>query len=188
MVSNSLPSLPGNKAKLFFMKDFNQVINSYELARFDNVWNYRICPIHHHTTHVHGGRWSWQGQYHFHNYIWCEIVRVVRTLYSCQKVKRPHSSVSGIVTLLQSTLGTRLPIIQGGSFSFLAPTLAILALPQFQCPETLEGLTEEERRELWQIRMREVQGAIVVSALFEVLLGISGGSTIKNPKQLIIVA
>jgi len=35
--------------------------------------------------------------------------------------------VSGLVTLLQSSLGCRLPIIQGGTFSFLAPTLAILS-------------------------------------------------------------
>ncbi|MEM9235447.1 MAG: solute carrier family 23 protein, partial [Verrucomicrobiota bacterium] len=33
--------------------------------------------------------------------------------------------VSGISTLLQTTFGNRLPIIQGGTFSFLAPTIAI---------------------------------------------------------------
>jgi len=88
-------------------------------------------------------------------------------------------SVSGIVTLLQSTLGTRLPIIQGGSFSFLIPSLAILGLPEFECPETLDGLDEHERRELWQVRMREIQGAIIVSALFEVVLGLSGIQQIK---------
>ena len=45
--------------------------------------------------------------------------------------------VSGLITLLQSTFGCRLPIIQGGTFSFLVPTLAILALPQYKCPEGL---------------------------------------------------
>ena len=32
-------------------------------------------------------------------------------------------------TVLQVTLGCRLPIIQGGTFSFLVPTIAILSLP-----------------------------------------------------------
>ena len=45
--------------------------------------------------------------------------------------------VSGLVTLLQVILGCRLPIIQGGTFSFLVPTIAILSLDRFQCPEGL---------------------------------------------------
>ena len=44
--------------------------------------------------------------------------------------------VSGIVTLIQSTLGVRLPIIQGGTFTFIPPALAILSLPENQCPVT----------------------------------------------------
>uniref|UniRef100_A0A671NMD7 Si:dkey-106n21.1 n=1 Tax=Sinocyclocheilus anshuiensis TaxID=1608454 RepID=A0A671NMD7_9TELE len=44
--------------------------------------------------------------------------------------------VSGMSTLLQTTLGTRLPILQGGTFTFITPTLAILALPKWRCPGT----------------------------------------------------
>ena len=36
--------------------------------------------------------------------------------------------VSGITTLLQTTWGNRLPIGQGGTFSFLAPTIAICGM------------------------------------------------------------
>jgi len=36
--------------------------------------------------------------------------------------------VSGVVTWLQATFGSRLPIIQGGTFSFFAATFAILSL------------------------------------------------------------
>ncbi|HIN45887.1 MAG TPA: xanthine permease, partial [Candidatus Marinimicrobia bacterium] len=36
--------------------------------------------------------------------------------------------VSGITTLLQTTWGNRLPIVQGGTFSFLAPTIAICGM------------------------------------------------------------
>lgn len=34
---------------------------------------------------------------------------------------------SGLNTLLQTTWGDRLPIVQGGSFSFLTPAFAIIA-------------------------------------------------------------
>ena len=34
--------------------------------------------------------------------------------------------VSGITTWLQSTIGNRLPVIQGGSFSFLPPAFVII--------------------------------------------------------------
>ena len=77
----------------------------------------------------------------------------------------------------------RLPIIQGGTFSFFVPTFAILSLPGFVCPEdfdmknrkwTRSNMTYDEKTEEWQIRMREIQGAICVSAIFQVLMGFSG--------------
>ena len=36
--------------------------------------------------------------------------------------------VSGITTLLQTTWGNRLPLIQGGTFSFLAPACSIAVM------------------------------------------------------------
>ena len=36
--------------------------------------------------------------------------------------------VSGITTLLQPTLGNRLPIVPGGTFSFLAPVFALCGM------------------------------------------------------------
>ncbi|XP_076824586.1 solute carrier family 23 member 2-like [Clavelina lepadiformis] len=96
--------------------------------------------------------------------------------------------VSGLCTLLQTTLGIRLPIMQGGTFSFLPPTLAILALPHNQCPAPLpEGFMNSSKTlyndtdgsivdgtEVWQRRMREVQGAIAVASSLQVILGFSG--------------
>lgn len=84
--------------------------------------------------------------------------------------------MSGIITLLQSTVGTRLPIVQGGSFSYLVPSLAIMNLPRWKCPsvEVMAGLSEEEKTELWQVRMREIQGAIIFAALFEVVFALTG--------------
>ncbi|KAK2139281.1 hypothetical protein LSH36_1893g00007, partial [Paralvinella palmiformis] len=70
-----------------------------------------------------------------------------------------------MVTLLQTTLGTRLPILQGGTFSFLVPTFAILSLPKWQCQKvvantnitlyngtTMEPFDEDEQ---WHSRIRE---------------------------------
>ncbi|KAK3587962.1 hypothetical protein CHS0354_014481 [Potamilus streckersoni] len=92
--------------------------------------------------------------------------------------------VSGICTLLQTTLGCRLPIIQGGTFAFLTPTIAILSLPEWTCPfvevekgRNVTNLPEpgsEVHREMWQARLREIQGAIMVSSLFQVFIGFSG--------------
>nr|XP_033473360.1 solute carrier family 23 member 2-like [Epinephelus lanceolatus] len=95
--------------------------------------------------------------------------------------------VSGISTLLQTAVGTRLPILQGGTFSFITPTLAILALPKWQCPaqkapmmlsvqlqNSTSSLHVENSDEVWMSRMREIQGAILVSSLLQIVLGFSG--------------
>ncbi|XP_024879183.1 solute carrier family 23 member 1-like isoform X1 [Temnothorax curvispinosus] len=99
--------------------------------------------------------------------------------------------VTGIVTLIQTTVGCRLPLVQGGTISFLVPTLAILNLPQWECPrpEILEEMSHENRTELWQIRMRELSGAIAVSALFQVIIGFGGivGYLLKFITPLTIV-
>jgi len=99
--------------------------------------------------------------------------------------------VSGIVTLLQVTFGVRLSIVQGGNFSFLTPTFTLLSLPQWQCPDqaALGLMSEEERQELWQVRMREVQGAICVASLFQIVLSFTGvvGLLLKIITPLTIV-
>nr|XP_058958308.1 solute carrier family 23 member 2-like [Pocillopora verrucosa] len=88
--------------------------------------------------------------------------------------------VSGLVTLLQSTFGVRLPIVQGGTFSFLTPTFAILSLPQWTCPDPAaadNGNSTEsslDSDDIWKPRMREIQGAIIVSALFQIVIGFTG--------------
>ncbi|KAJ0177484.1 hypothetical protein K1T71_007493 [Dendrolimus kikuchii] len=84
--------------------------------------------------------------------------------------------VTGLVTWLQATFGCRLPIVQGGTISFLVPTLAILGLPMWKCPtdDALVSMTDDERRTVWTTRMCELSGAIAVSALFQVFMGYFG--------------
>lgn len=55
------------------------------------------------------------------------------------------------------------------------PTIAILTTSFPTCDQLpLANMTDAEREEVWQVRMREVQGAIAVSGLFQVLIGFTG--------------
>jgi len=87
--------------------------------------------------------------------------------------------VSGLITFFQCTFGVRLPMVQGGSFAFLTPTFAIMSLPKWTCPKpednsnsTVSSLINND--DIWKSRMREIQGAIMVSSLFEIVIGFTG--------------
>ncbi len=69
--------------------------------------------------------------------------------------------VSGITTLLQTIWGNRLPIVQGGTFSFLAPTFAICGMAALANAG-------------WEVRMQHVQGAIIAGSVMEIIVGASG--------------
>ena len=69
--------------------------------------------------------------------------------------------VSGITTILQTTWGNRLPLIQGGTFSFLAPTIAITGMA---------GVAEAG----FEVKLQHVQGAIIAGSFFEIAIGYSG--------------
>ncbi|KAI3371588.1 hypothetical protein L3Q82_024145 [Scortum barcoo] len=87
--------------------------------------------------------------------------------------------VSGICTLLQVTLGIRLPILQGGTFTLLAPSMAMLSMPEWICPAwtqnaSLVNTSSTDFIDVWQSRMRALQGSIMVGSLFQVFVGFSG--------------
>jgi xanthine/uracil permease len=69
---------------------------------------------------------------------------------------------SGITTLLQvSRVGNNLPIVQGGTFSFLGPGLAIVSMVAAQ------GFG-------WQVMIRQLSAAIMFASVFEIALGYTG--------------
>ncbi|KAL0396487.1 UNVERIFIED_CONTAM: Nucleobase-ascorbate transporter 11 [Sesamum calycinum] len=72
--------------------------------------------------------------------------------------------LSGITTILHTHFGTRLPLVQGSSFVYLAPALAIMNSREFR------NLTEHRFRHI----MRELQGAIIVGSIFQCIMGFSG--------------
>jgi len=69
--------------------------------------------------------------------------------------------VSGIATLLQTTWGNRLPLVQGGTFALLTPAIAIAGMA---------ALSEAG----WELRLRHIQGAVIIGSLVEVAIGYSG--------------
>ncbi len=75
---------------------------------------------------------------------------------------------SGIATLLQSTFGSRLPIIQGVSFSFLAAFLMIIA--------TIHPAGSELGPDAVRpgAAMPYIAGAVMVGAILEMAVGFSG--------------
>lgn len=68
---------------------------------------------------------------------------------------------SGITTWTQQLIGNKLPIVQGGSFSFLGPTFAIIGMVQAQGGD-------------WQMCIQHVAGAIMFASVAEIVLGYSG--------------
>jgi len=72
--------------------------------------------------------------------------------------------VSGIATLAQTTFGNRYPIVQGAPFSMLAPALAVIGVVQASNPTG----------PAWEAALLQLQGAIVVAAVVEVVVGYLG--------------
>lgn len=87
--------------------------------------------------------------------------------------------VSGLCTVLQVTLGVRLPILQGGTFSLVTPAMTLLSLPEFECPAwtqnaSLVNTSSPVFIEVWQSRLRILQGSIMVASMLQIVVGFSG--------------
>ena len=93
---------------------------------------------------------------------------------------------SGVATILQATFGSRLPIIQGVSFSFIVAFLGIVAATQTAAapdwtpviagdvePATLDPLIAQ-----WEqtgaVGMRTIAGAIIIGGIIEATIGFTG--------------
>ncbi|TDH00219.1 hypothetical protein EPR50_G00186120 [Perca flavescens] len=86
---------------------------------------------------------------------------------------------SGLITVLQVTFGVRLPILQGGTFALVTPAMAMLSMPEWKCPAwtqnaTLVNTSSPLFIEVWQTRMRTLQGSIMVASVLQILVGFSG--------------
>ncbi|KTF92764.1 hypothetical protein cypCar_00020764 [Cyprinus carpio] len=96
------------------------------------------------------------------------VSQLVGTIFTCV----------GITTLIQTTFGVRLPLFQASAFAFLIPAQAILRLDKWKCPPEEEIYGDWSlplnTSHIWQPRIREIQGAIIISSLIEVVIGFAG--------------
>ncbi|MEM1226516.1 MAG: solute carrier family 23 protein [Planctomycetota bacterium] len=84
---------------------------------------------------------------------------------------------SGVATLIQSTIGSRLPIIQGVSFSFLAAFFMIIAAvhpSESAEPASAEPTVVLEETAPAGAAMPYIAGAVMVGAALEMIIGFSG--------------
>ncbi|MDC7124650.1 MAG: solute carrier family 23 protein [Spirochaetales bacterium] len=81
-----------------------------------------------------------------------ELALLISTMFFC----------AGITTLIQqSPLGNGLPILQGGTFSFLGPMFAIVGMCSAQ------GLG-------YEIMIQQVCASVMIASLFEIIIGYTG--------------
>ncbi|XP_022885310.1 nucleobase-ascorbate transporter 6-like [Olea europaea var. sylvestris] len=73
--------------------------------------------------------------------------------------------VAGLNTLLQSLFGTRLPVVIGGSYTFVAPTISIILSGRWNDPDPVSKFKKI---------MRATQGALIVASTIQIVLGFSG--------------
>ncbi|KAM3925977.1 solute carrier family 23 member 1 [Leptodactylus fuscus] len=96
------------------------------------------------------------------------VSQLIGTIFTCV----------GITTFIQTTFGVRLPLFQASAFAFLVPARAILSLEKWKCPPEDEiygnGSLPIDTSHIWQPRIREIQGSIIVSSLVEIVIGFVG--------------
>ncbi|KAL0318413.1 UNVERIFIED_CONTAM: Nucleobase-ascorbate transporter 6 [Sesamum angustifolium] len=73
--------------------------------------------------------------------------------------------VAGLNTLLQTWFGTRLPVVIGGSYTFVAPTISIILSGRWNDPDPISRFKKT---------MRATQGALIVASTIQIVLGFSG--------------
>ncbi|KAF8666057.1 hypothetical protein HU200_053763 [Digitaria exilis] len=74
--------------------------------------------------------------------------------------------VTGINTLFQTFFGTRLPVVMGGSYVFVAPTISIILAGRYT--------NEADPRTKFLRTMRGTQGALLIASTVQIILGFSG--------------
>ncbi|XP_053407912.1 solute carrier family 23 member 2-like [Mercenaria mercenaria] len=89
--------------------------------------------------------------------------------------------MAGLATILQNMFGVRLGVIQSSSFSFVAPIIAMMTLDKWSCPnhdKEITGLNTTKLKmdedEIWKIRMREIQGNLILASITQIVLGCTG--------------
>ncbi|XP_071813928.1 solute carrier family 23 member 1-like [Apostichopus japonicus] len=93
------------------------------------------------------------------------------------KIVGTNFFLSGLITFLQATFGSRLPVMQGSTMSYLIPATVIMGF-HGDCPPALTANSTTEDYEIitneWQSRIGELQGAIALASMTQLFIGFSG--------------
>ena len=68
-------------------------------------------------------------------------------------------------SLVQTAIGSRLPILEGASFTFVTPAIALLTSSNYECLHPAEDESEED---IWQSRMQILQGGLIIASVVQV--------------------
>lgn len=92
--------------------------------------------------------------------------------------------MTGICTLLQSTVGIRMPLYQGPSANYLAPLLGLLTLPEWSCVDIYSlsantnnnatNITLVDPRSQVYPKIQRLQIPLMISGIIHALLGATG--------------
>ncbi|KAL6846090.1 hypothetical protein ACP4OV_023538 [Aristida adscensionis] len=74
--------------------------------------------------------------------------------------------VAGINTLFQTLFGTRLPVVMGGSYTYVTPTISIILAGRYR--------NEADPHTKFLRTMRGTQGALIIASTIQIILGFSG--------------
>ncbi|KAK9735421.1 hypothetical protein RND81_04G205000 [Saponaria officinalis] len=88
------------------------------------------------------------------------------------KVIQNMMFVSAISTLLQTLVGTRLPVVVGASHSFVIPVTTIVLASRFSSNDPFD--TRHLPSQRFEKSMAAIQGALLVASVVKITLGFSG--------------
>ncbi|VDK76991.1 unnamed protein product [Litomosoides sigmodontis] len=79
--------------------------------------------------------------------------------------------VSGISTIIQTTFGTRLALLQGTAFAYIPSIQVFMQLPEYKCVFTDDDFVAAS---VYQNKLAIIQGCLMVSSLVPMIIGITG--------------
>ncbi|KAH3788486.1 hypothetical protein DPMN_166630 [Dreissena polymorpha] len=83
--------------------------------------------------------------------------------------------MSGLCTLLQNTIGIRLPLYQGPTASYVVPLLALMGLKQWSCESENEvGTNSTEPAFTTLEKIQKLEGSLMIAGGLHVLVGLTG--------------
>ncbi|MCP9264869.1 Solute carrier family 23 member 2 [Dirofilaria immitis] len=79
--------------------------------------------------------------------------------------------VSGISTIIQTMLGTRLALLQGTAFAYIPSIQVFMQLPEYKCIFTDADIVDAS---IYQNKLAIIQGCLVASSLVPMIIGVTG--------------